>query len=184
MAVPSFWTDQQFLLFVRVKKLSKSIYLQTLSFKLLRADVALQQAKLQPVVLGLKEGLAIVNGTATSAGVAALALHEIMNLAALSQPTLEFRHVKRPVPQFSHFPTGCDPVTRRVPLWRPFTPLMRSRNTSLSHLAPECIAVSEPPRLQSWCTSVTRRVPSPVKILFLLPLHSTFYLAPCTFCRL
>lgn len=51
----------------------------------MRADVALAQAKLPPLDVHAKEGLAIVNGTAVSAGVAALAAHECMNLAALSQ---------------------------------------------------------------------------------------------------
>ncbi|KAK1992156.1 phenylalanine ammonia-lyase [Colletotrichum falcatum] len=50
-----------------------------------RADVALAEAGISPVSLGAKEGLAIVNGTAVSAGVAALAAHECLHLAALSQ---------------------------------------------------------------------------------------------------
>jgi len=53
--------------------------------KLLRADVALAQANLPPLGVQAKEGLAIVNGTAVSAGVAALAAYECTNLAALSQ---------------------------------------------------------------------------------------------------
>jgi len=53
--------------------------------KLLRADVALAQANLSPLSVQAKEGLAIVNGTAVSAGVAALAAYECTNLAALSQ---------------------------------------------------------------------------------------------------
>ena len=50
-----------------------------------RADVALKEAGIAPISLHAKEGLAIVNGTAVSAGVAALAAHESLNLAALSQ---------------------------------------------------------------------------------------------------
>ena len=50
-----------------------------------RADVALEEAGIAPISLHAKEGLAIVNGTAVSAGVAALAEHESLNLAALSQ---------------------------------------------------------------------------------------------------
>ncbi|KAL4892337.1 L-Aspartase-like protein [Aspergillus ambiguus] len=50
-----------------------------------RADVALSEAGIAPISLHAKEGLAIVNGTAVSAGVAALAAYESINLAALSQ---------------------------------------------------------------------------------------------------
>ncbi|OQD73862.1 hypothetical protein PENDEC_c013G03215 [Penicillium decumbens] len=50
-----------------------------------RADVALSAAGIAPISLQAKEGLAIVNGTAVSAGVAALAAHESLHLAALSQ---------------------------------------------------------------------------------------------------
>ncbi|RYP61553.1 hypothetical protein DL769_007653 [Monosporascus sp. CRB-8-3] len=53
--------------------------------KLVRADAALAQANLPPLRVLAKEGLAIVNGTAVSAGVAALAAYECTNLAALSQ---------------------------------------------------------------------------------------------------
>ncbi|KAI1290633.1 L-Aspartase-like protein [Xylaria venustula] len=53
--------------------------------KVTRADFALSEAGITPVTLDAKEGLAIVNGTAVSAGVAALAAHESVNLAALSQ---------------------------------------------------------------------------------------------------
>lgn len=53
--------------------------------KVTRADLALAEADIAPISLHAKEGLAIVNGTAVSAGVAALAAHESLNLAALSQ---------------------------------------------------------------------------------------------------
>jgi phenylalanine ammonia-lyase len=50
-----------------------------------RADVALAEHSIQPVKLGPKEGLALVNGSATSAAVGSLALHEVLGQAALSQ---------------------------------------------------------------------------------------------------
>ncbi|KAK3311843.1 L-Aspartase-like protein [Apodospora peruviana] len=52
---------------------------------LVRADVALKRAKLPQLNVEAKEGLAIVNGTAVSAGVAALAAYECTNLAILAQ---------------------------------------------------------------------------------------------------
>ncbi|KAF7538525.1 hypothetical protein G7054_g2932 [Neopestalotiopsis clavispora] len=55
------------------------------SRRVTRADIALLEAGIEPIALHAKEGLAIVNGTAVSAGVAALAAHESLNLAALSQ---------------------------------------------------------------------------------------------------
>ncbi|KAI1736257.1 L-Aspartase-like protein [Xylaria scruposa] len=53
--------------------------------KLMRADAALAEAKLPQFAVLAKEGLAIVNGTAVCAGVAALVAYECINLAALSQ---------------------------------------------------------------------------------------------------
>ena len=53
--------------------------------KELYADVALNQRGLRPVTLGPKEGLAIVNGTAVSTSVGALAIFDAHNLAVLSQ---------------------------------------------------------------------------------------------------
>lgn len=49
------------------------------------ADVALSRLSITPIVLTAREGLALVNGTSVSAAVAALAMHEALNLAALSQ---------------------------------------------------------------------------------------------------
>lgn len=50
-----------------------------------RADHALAESSISPIKLGAKEGLAIVNGTSLSAGVAALAMQEAHCQAALSQ---------------------------------------------------------------------------------------------------
>ncbi|KAH5175047.1 hypothetical protein HBI18_213170 [Parastagonospora nodorum] len=55
------------------------------SGKVTTADRALQEKNIEKVRLGPKEGLAIVNGTAASASVGALAMHEALNQAALSQ---------------------------------------------------------------------------------------------------
>ncbi|MCJ1476316.1 hypothetical protein MMC13_004982 [Lambiella insularis] len=49
------------------------------------ADVALSQSALSPLKLQPKEGLAIVNGTAVSCGVGALAIHDAHCLIVLSQ---------------------------------------------------------------------------------------------------
>ncbi|MCJ1359863.1 MAG: hypothetical protein MMC33_009866 [Icmadophila ericetorum] len=53
--------------------------------RIARADQALAEANIKPVKLIAKEGLAIVNGTAISAGVASLALHDVLCLAGLAQ---------------------------------------------------------------------------------------------------
>ena len=50
-----------------------------------RADVALHTQSITPIVLTARESLALVNGTSMSAAVAALAMHEALSLAALSQ---------------------------------------------------------------------------------------------------
>ena len=49
------------------------------------ADQALRENSIQPVSLGPKEGLGLLNGTATSAAVGSLALFDSHNLALLSQ---------------------------------------------------------------------------------------------------
>ena len=49
------------------------------------AEGALQQVSVSPITLGPKEGLGLINGTATSAAVASLALYETHHLAILSQ---------------------------------------------------------------------------------------------------
>lgn len=53
--------------------------------RIITADVALAESSLDPIKLAPKEGLAIINGTAVSAGVAALAIHDVNNIAVLSQ---------------------------------------------------------------------------------------------------
>ncbi|KAF4633237.1 hypothetical protein G7Y89_g4882 [Cudoniella acicularis] len=50
-----------------------------------RADIALAEKSIAPSTLGAKEGLALVNGTAVSAAVGSLALHDALGQAALSQ---------------------------------------------------------------------------------------------------
>lgn len=53
--------------------------------RLERADVALDEYFVDPIMLGPREALALVNGTSVSAAVAALAMHEILCLAVLAQ---------------------------------------------------------------------------------------------------
>ncbi|KAI9878487.1 MAG: hypothetical protein M1830_000773, partial [Pleopsidium flavum] len=53
--------------------------------RIVTADVALAESSLDPIKLGPKEGLAIINGTAVSTGVAALAIFDANNIAILSQ---------------------------------------------------------------------------------------------------
>lgn len=55
------------------------------SRRTIRADIALEAKSIPKVRLGPKEGLAIVNGTAASISVGALAMHEAMGQAALAQ---------------------------------------------------------------------------------------------------
>ena len=49
------------------------------------AAEALAEYSIEPIRLGPKEGLAIVNGTAVSTGVAALAINDAFALTSLSQ---------------------------------------------------------------------------------------------------
>ncbi len=49
------------------------------------APEALQEAGLTPVVLGPKEGLSLINGTSSSAGLGALVMSGAHNLALLTQ---------------------------------------------------------------------------------------------------
>jgi len=53
--------------------------------RIVTADVALAESSIDPIKLGPKEGLSIVNGTAVSTGVGALAIHDANGLAVLSQ---------------------------------------------------------------------------------------------------
>ncbi|KAI0521699.1 phenylalanine ammonia-lyase [Xylaria bambusicola] len=53
--------------------------------KIKTACQALKDASIEPVILGPKEGLSLINGTAASAAVASLALYEANQLAVVSQ---------------------------------------------------------------------------------------------------
>lgn len=64
------------------------IYVQTgkeSALEYVSAEKALKMIDVQPAILGPKEGLGLMNGTATSAAVASLALYETHQLAVLSQ---------------------------------------------------------------------------------------------------
>lgn len=52
---------------------------------MLAADKALQMLGIEPIVLGPKEGLGLINGTAASAAVASLASYDANNLAVICQ---------------------------------------------------------------------------------------------------
>lgn len=54
-------------------------------FRIVSSDEALRSIDMPPVVLGAKEGLGLLNGTAASASVASLALYESNQLMLLSQ---------------------------------------------------------------------------------------------------
>ncbi|KAL8658976.1 MAG: hypothetical protein Q9202_007336 [Teloschistes flavicans] len=58
---------------------------ETSERRLERADIALNRYSITPTRLTAREGLGLVNGTSVSAAVAALAMHEALGLAALSQ---------------------------------------------------------------------------------------------------
>ena len=53
--------------------------------RIVTADLALAQSSLEPIRLGPKEGLAIINGTAVSTGVSALAMYDANGIAVLCQ---------------------------------------------------------------------------------------------------
>jgi len=55
------------------------------SSRIVTAQVALQIAGLEPFILGPKEGLGLINGTAASAAVGCLGAHESNKLALLAQ---------------------------------------------------------------------------------------------------
>lgn len=64
---------------------SPDIYVRLADGKVTSAAEALQDAGITPVVLGPKEGLGLLNGTAFSAATASLALHQAQDVALLSQ---------------------------------------------------------------------------------------------------
>ena len=53
--------------------------------RLATADIAMAAANISPLRLEAKEGIAIVNGTAFSAGLGSLVAHDVIGLCALSQ---------------------------------------------------------------------------------------------------
>ncbi|KAL8732297.1 MAG: hypothetical protein Q9166_002869 [cf. Caloplaca sp. 2 TL-2023] len=60
------------------------IYVKSAS-GVITAEQALQQINVKPIVLGPKEGLGLINGTAPSAAVASLAIYETHHITILSQ---------------------------------------------------------------------------------------------------
>ena len=82
----------------------------------LSADVALAKHALAPLRLGPKEGLAIVNGTAVSAGVGALALHEAHSLMVLSQvlTAIGVEALSGSAESFDPFFSACRPHSGQV----------------------------------------------------------------------
>ncbi|TLD38436.1 phenylalanine ammonia-lyase [Venturia nashicola] len=66
---------------------STDIYMRVgnLNSKVVPAAVALKEAGIQPIILGAKEGLGLLNGTAASVAVASLAIYESNQIALLSQ---------------------------------------------------------------------------------------------------
>jgi phenylalanine ammonia-lyase len=61
------------------------IYVELEDGQTLAADEALQKAGIEPVTLGPKEGLGLVNGTACSAALGALVINEAHQLAFITQ---------------------------------------------------------------------------------------------------
>jgi phenylalanine ammonia-lyase len=57
----------------------------TESSSVMSGDQALKRAKLEPLILGPKEGLGLLNGAAAAVGVASMATYEINTLAVVSQ---------------------------------------------------------------------------------------------------
>lgn len=53
--------------------------------EIVTAAIALKRAGIQPITLGPKEGLGLLNGTAFSAATACIALHQALDVAVLSQ---------------------------------------------------------------------------------------------------
>ncbi|THW24662.1 phenylalanine ammonia-lyase [Aureobasidium pullulans] len=64
---------------------SPDIYVRLSDGKVTPASEALEDAGIEPVVLGPKEGLGLLNGTAFSAATASLALHQSQDVVLLSQ---------------------------------------------------------------------------------------------------
>ncbi|THX86664.1 phenylalanine ammonia-lyase [Aureobasidium pullulans] len=64
---------------------SPDIYVRLSDGKVMPASEALEDAGIEPVVLGPKEGLGLLNGTAFSAATASLALHQSQDVVLLSQ---------------------------------------------------------------------------------------------------
>lgn len=66
---------------------STDVYMRVgnLNPKIVTAAVGLKEAGIQPIVLGAKEGLGLLNGTAASVAVASLAIYESNQIALISQ---------------------------------------------------------------------------------------------------
>jgi phenylalanine ammonia-lyase len=84
----------------------------------LTADRAFAQAELEPISLKPKEGLAIVNGTAISCAVAALALYDAHGLAVLSQvvTAMSVEALRGTVESFDPIFAECRPHPGQVDL--------------------------------------------------------------------
>ncbi|KAI5273821.1 phenylalanine ammonia-lyase [Aureobasidium subglaciale] len=64
---------------------SPDIYVRFEGVRIVSAAEALKHAGIEPIVLGPKEGLGLLNGTAFSAATASLALHQSQNIVLVSQ---------------------------------------------------------------------------------------------------